>query len=199
MFEFQAPHGDFGGYIFDCDGTLVDSMPAHYAAWTRALAEFEQADLFPEDEFYSMGGVPTADIVRQLNARHGLSLDPIAVTRRKEVIYDELATSVPVIQEVASFARTLAGIRPLSVASGGLRDVVVKTLRSAELIDLFPVIVAAEDVERGKPAPDCFLLAAHRMGVPPETCVVFEDSVKGMEAAHAAGMHAVFVKRLSVA
>jgi beta-phosphoglucomutase family hydrolase len=195
MFEFKVPPGDFDGYIFDCDGTLVDTMPAHFQAWTQALAEFGQPDIFPERNFYSMGGVPTLDIVRELNLVHGINLDPIAVTTRKEVLFDELLTTVQPIEEVVSFARAAASRKPVSVASGGHRDVVRRTLILAGIDSLFPVVVAAEDVKRGKPAPDCFLLAAERMGVQPGNCPVFEDGIKGIEAAHTAGMQTVLVQR----
>lgn len=174
-------------------------MPAHYVAWKRALAEFGQPDIFPEDVFYGMGGVPTVEIVRQLNAAHGVDLDPFAVTDRKEVLFEGLLATVHPIAKVVAYARAVAAARPVSVASGGHRAVVSRTLKNAGLDALFPVVVTAEDVERGKPAPDCFLLAAERMGVPATECVVFEDSLKGIEAAHAAGMRAVLVKRVSAA
>lgn len=195
MFEFHVPPGEFDGYIFDCDGTLVDSMPAHFRAWTQALAEFGHSDIFPEDVFYGMGGVPTVQIVRELNANHGLDLDPVRVTDRKEVLFDELLATVQPIAGVVACARAAAAKAPVSVASGGHREVVIRTLRLAGIDSLFPVVVAAEDVKRGKPAPDCFLLAAERMGVPPRRCLVFEDGMKGIEAAHAAGMQTVLVRR----
>lgn len=195
MFEFEIPHGTFGGYIFDCDGTLVDSMPAHHEAWKLALAEFGHPGIFPEEIFYSLGGVPTADIVAGLNERHGLRLDPEQVCLRKEVLFESLSAGVPLIRGVADFARKIAGAHPVAVASGGTRLVIERTLRLAGLADLFPVVVTAEDVRRGKPAPDCFLLAAGRMGVAPRDCLVFEDSGKGIEAARAAGMQAVLVRR----
>jgi len=195
MFEFEVPTGDFDGYIFDCDGTLVDSMPAHYRAWIQALAEFGEPDIFPEEVFYGMGGVPTLEIVRELNTVHGINLDPVKVTTRKELLFDELLANVQPIEKVVACARAVAARRPVSVASGGHRDVVLRTLRLAGIYSLFPVVVAAEDVKRGKPAPDCFLLAAGRMGVQPKRCLVFEDGMKGIEAAHAAGMQTVLVRR----
>ena len=195
MFEFEVPAGDFDGYIFACDGTLVDSMPAHYRAWNQALAEFGQPDIFPEEVFYGMGGVPTLDIVRELNAAHGIDLDPVQVTDRKEVLFEELLAIVQPIEEVVAYARAAAARRPVSVASGGHRAIVIRTLTLAGIDSIFPVVVGAEDVKRGKPAPDCFLLAAHRMGVRPGRCLVFEDGKKGIEAAHAANMQTVLVRR----
>jgi HAD superfamily hydrolase (TIGR01509 family) len=82
----------------------------------------------------------------------------------------------------------------VAVASGGERQVVLRTLELIGLGQTFPVVVTAEDVERGKPEPDMFLLAAERMGVPPSECVVFEDAVLGLEAARRAGMASVLVR-----
>jgi len=199
MFHFEVPAGRFDGYIFDCDGTLVDSMPAHHMAWKQVLAEFGHPEIFPEEIFYSLGGVPTMDIVAELNERHGIALDPAEVTRRKELFFDDLLVTVPPIHAVVAYAREVAAQHPVSVASGGHRSVVMRTLTLAGLDSLFPVVVAAEDVRRGKPAPDCFLLAAEKMGVSPQACLVFEDGQKGIEAARAAGMQAVLVKRVPVA
>lgn len=170
-------------------------MPAHYRAWTLALTEFGHPEIFPELLFYSMGGVPTLDIVRELNAVHRIDLDPVQVTDRKEVLFAELLPTVQPITEVVAVARAVAVSRPVAVASGGHRAIVVRTLELAGIDSLFPVVVGAEDVKRGKPAPDCFILAAERMGVRPERCLVFEDGKKGIEAAHAAGMQTAFVRR----
>jgi HAD superfamily hydrolase (TIGR01509 family) len=149
--------------------------------------------------FYGLGGVPTLEIVLRLNAAHGLSLDADAVTHRKEILFEELLDTVQPIAGVVAYARDAATRAPVSVASGGHRGIVRRTLLLAGLEPLFPVVVTADDVTRGKPAPDCFLLAAEQMGVPPERCLVFEGGLKGIEAAHAAGMRSVLVKRLPVA
>src|SRR5579862_5815532 len=83
--EIVLPEGDFEGYIFDCDGTLADTMPLHYQAWTAALGG--HASIFPEALFYQFAGVPTETIMETLNERHGLSLDPKQVSHKKEEIY----------------------------------------------------------------------------------------------------------------
>ena len=103
--------------------------------------------------------------------------------------------AVEPIVEVVAFARSKAGKHPLSVASGGERGLVLQTLRDIGVADLFPIVVVAADVPRGKPDPDMFLLAAERMGVAPEQCLVFEDSPLGILAAERAGMGGVFIKR----
>lgn len=189
--DLQLPSREFEGYIFDCDGTLTHNMPLHYRAWCAALAE--SGTSFPEELFYSWGGIPTAEIVSLLNARNGVSLDAGEIAKRKEVHYEELIAGVEPIVPVVEFARSLKGVRPMAVASGGHRHLVRKTLQVLGILDWFEAVVTVEDYANGKPAPDPFLLAAERINVPPEKCVVFEDSPTGIEAAKAAGMHWVWV------
>ena len=97
------------------------------------------------------------------------------------------------ISPVVDFARNVSRTHPVAVASGGTRDVVRSTLAKTGLAPLFAVVVTADDVEHGKPAPDMFLLAAKFMGVEPAHCLVFEDGEPGIQAAKAAGMYCVAV------
>lgn len=166
-------------------------MPLHYRAWTRAMADFDGQ--FPEDLFYSWGGKPTAAIVEQLNLMFGLSLDIDVTVRRKEGYYLTLVSEVVPVQPVLDFARSIHGTAPMSVASGGHHELVDATLAALGITELFDAVVCAEDYAHGKPAPDAFLEAAKRMGVPPGDCVVFEDSPTGIAAAEAAGMEHVFI------
>lgn len=189
--KLDIPARDFDGYIFDCDGTLADNMPLHYRAWSRAMADF--GGKYPEELFYEWGGRPTAHIVAALNERFGLAMAVDAVVRRKEKYYFEMIPEVQPMAEVVDFARATLGKKPLSVASGGHRELVVATLEALGILEWFDAVVCAEDYERGKPHPDPFLLAAKLMGVTPGDCVVFEDSPTGIEAAKAAGMAWVFV------
>ena len=189
--KLDIPARDFEGYIFDCDGTLADNMPLHYRAWSRAMADF--GGKYPEELFYEWGGRPTANIVAALNERFGLSMDVESVVHRKEEYYFQLIPEVAPMEEVVGFARSLWGKSPLAVASGGHRALVVATLRALGIEDWFDAVVCAEDYDQGKPHPDPFLLAAKLLGVPPEDCVVFEDSPTGIEAAKSAGMEWVFV------
>jgi HAD superfamily hydrolase (TIGR01509 family) len=189
--KLEIPAREFGGYIFDCDGTLADNMPLHYRAWSLAMADF--GGQYPEELFYEWGGRPTANIVAALNERFGLSMDVESVVHRKEEYYFQLIPEVAPMEEVVGFAQSLRGKSPLAVASGGHRALVVATLRALEIEDWFDAVVCAEDYDRGKPHPDPFLLAAKLLGVPPEDCVVFEDSPTGIEAAKSAGMEWVFV------
>ena len=189
--KLDLPVRPFGGYLFDCDGTIADTMPIHYRAWSQAMKDF--GGTFPEELFYQWGGMPTAVIVEKLNAKFGLSLDVEATVHRKERHYlDNVHQVLPVVP-VLDIAKGLHGVKPLAIASGGHREMVEATLNAIGIIGMFDAIVCAEDYERGKPFPDPFLLAARRIGVPPEDCLVFEDSPTGVEAAKAAGMHYVFV------
>jgi HAD superfamily hydrolase (TIGR01509 family) len=185
------PAGDFRAFIFDCDGTLADNMPLHYAAWSRAMQDCGGS--YPEELFYEWGGVPTADIVHRLNAKFGLSLAVDEVVVRKEHYYREMIPQVQPVREVVALACAYHGRLPLAVASGGHRDLVERTLHALEIRGLFQAVIAAEDYERGKPHPDPFLTAAARLQVEPEDCLVFEDTVTGAEAARAAGMRWVLV------
>lgn len=148
---------------------------------------------FPEDLFYQLGGMPTAEIVRVLNEKFGLTLEVDAVVHRKERWYLESVHEVLPVLPVLEIARGMHGVKPLAIASGGHREMVEATLKAIDILDMFDAVVCAEDYERGKPFPDPFLEAARRIGVPPQDCLVFEDSPTGIEAAKAAGMHYVFV------
>ena len=190
-FSLELPPGDFAAYIFDCDGTLADTMPTHYRAWRSALGE--HAAKFPEAMFYELGGVPTARIVELLNERHGLGLAVAETVARKEAFFLALSPEIAAIEPVVAIAKKLHGIKPMAVASGGHRRIVLNTLRALGIAELFDAIVTSEDYQRGKPAPDPFLEAALRLGVAPERCLVFEDTRTGIAAAEAAGMQFVLV------
>lgn len=194
MTVLDIPEGDFAGYIFDCDGTLVDTMPLHFRAWERALQRAGLRGDLSEDLFYSMGGMPTRRVARAFADHYGLSIDVDQVFHEKEDLFLETLGEAKLIEPVVDFARRLHGRAPMSVASGGPRPVVKRTLELMGLDALFPVVVTPEDVTHGKPSPEMFLLAASRMGVPPGECLVFEDAKPGFEAAVAAGMKYVEVK-----
>jgi beta-phosphoglucomutase-like phosphatase (HAD superfamily) len=191
----QLPARDFAGYIFDCDGTLVDSMPIHYVCWVEALRNNGATYEFTEEEFYYYAGVPEKDTVIILNAKHNVFIDPEAVVSSKAAQFLKRIGELKVVRPVADYARSLHGERPMSVASGSEAPVVRACLQATGLFDLFPHVITPENVKRGKPAPDMFLLAAERMGIKPQDCLVFEDGRSGVEAAKAAGMEVVFIPR----
>jgi beta-phosphoglucomutase family hydrolase len=185
------PTGEFQAYLFDCDGTVADSMPLHYIAWKKALGEWNCP--FDEELFYSWGGVPPVEIVERLNRAHGLDMPVDALAEQKEnYYYDQLAELKPVL-EVVEHVEAQFGKIPFGIVSGSSRESVVNSLTTIGLLDRFQTIVASEDYTRSKPAPDAFLLAAERLGVAPELCLVFEDADIGIQAATAAGMASVRV------
>ncbi len=184
----------FGGYIFDLDGTLVDSMATHYRAWRWALARHGSPhEVFLWDEFVAHGGMAAPDIVEDLNAKYGLAMPPHETAELKRERYAHLLETerLPLIPETVGLVRSLRerGV-PYAIGTGSMPAGAHATLRSAGLDGLFPVMVTPEDVAagRGKPEPDIFLLCARRMGVPAARCVVFEDADPGIRAAQAAGM-----------
>ena len=180
--------------IFDCDGTLADTMPLHWLAWQTITSRHNV--IFPEDRFYSLGGVPSRHILQMLREEQRLSIDPIAVSREKEEEYLKLMAQVGPIHEVVEIARDHAGKLPMAVASGGTRPIIEKVLRHLDIQDLFGAVVTSEDVVHQKPAPDIFLEAARRLGAPPANCRAYEDTDLGLTAIRAAGMDAVDVRTL---
>ena len=186
MTVFTPPEKRYAGYIFDCDGTLANSMPNHYHAWADTVEKY--GGQMPEELFYALGGWPSNKMVEHLNERFGSTLDPEIVAFEKEHLYVERIAKIQTIPEVAEFARQVSVFAKVSIASGGVLPVVTRTLEVIGFKDFFPVIVTSEQVKRGKPFPDMFLEAARRMGVQPSDCLVLEDSIAGFEAASAAGM-----------
>jgi HAD superfamily hydrolase (TIGR01509 family) len=184
----DIPPGDFGAYIFDLDGTLVDTMPLHYKAWDFAMRRAGLVGALDEDLFYSLGGVPTLRVAELIGAHYGIKLDPQFVFQDKETLFREIQADATLIEPVVAIARRVAQTHPVAIASGGTREIVERSLELTGLAELFPVVVTACDVTHGKPAPDMFLLAAEMMGAAPRECLVFEDAEPGMRAAEAAGM-----------
>ncbi|HZM06715.1 MAG TPA: HAD-IA family hydrolase [Candidatus Saccharimonadales bacterium] len=180
--------------IFDCDGTLADTMPLHWRAWQVVTARYQLT--FPEKRFYELGGVPSRDILKMLSAEQGRELDPIAASHEKEAAYLPFLSQVQPVEAVVKIARENFGVLPLAVASGGIQPHIVQVLEHLGIRHLFQAIVTSEQVKRQKPAPDIFLEAARRLGVAPQFCRAFEDTDLGLEAIRSAGMEAVDVRTL---
>jgi HAD superfamily hydrolase (TIGR01509 family) len=189
--KLKLPAGAFRAYLFDCDGTIADSMPLHYNAWKAVLAEWKCE--YPEEVFYSWGGKPVRKIIADLNKINGLQMPIESVATRKEGLYLAQIPQLKAIPEVLEYIEAEHGRIPFVVVSGSTRDSVVGSLSVLGLLDKFDTIVSAEDYKHGKPAPDGYLLAAARLGVSPADCLVFEDTEIGIESATAAGMASVKV------
>ncbi|MBB5063153.1 HAD family phosphatase [Granulicella mallensis] len=187
--KLKLPDGPFKAYLFDCDGTIADSMPLHFIAWNRALSEW--GGVFSEDLFYAWGGMPMAEIITTLNEQQGLTMPIPAVMKRTEEIYFEILPDLTAVPEVLEHVEASYGKIPFAVVSGGTREAVTASLTTLKILDKFETLVCAGDYQRGKPDPEPFLIAAKRLGVAPEDCLVFEDADLGIQAAVAAGMATV--------
>jgi beta-phosphoglucomutase-like phosphatase (HAD superfamily) len=195
--RFVRPTQSYKGYIFDCDGTLVESMPLHFRAWRQAFQEHAAPFDFDWELFTSRAGMPLEETVVALNQQFSLGLDPSGVVAVQRATYRTLLSEVTAIEIVADFAREVARHAPVSVASGGHRDEVEASLRNIGLLGIFKCVVTATEVTRGKPDPEILLRCAEGMGVLPRDCLVVEDGALGIEAARRAGMDWVKVEGLA--
>jgi HAD superfamily hydrolase (TIGR01509 family) len=184
--KLPVPSGDFKAYLFDCDGTVADSMPLHYLAWSKALGEWNCK--FPEERFYELGGVPILEIIERLGREQSIEMPVAQVAKRKEELYFEYLPKLQCVPEVLEHIDLQHGRIPFAVVSGSTRDSVEASLRKLRLLERFDVLVCAGDYGKSKPDPEPFLIAAERLGVAPESCLVFEDTQMGIDAAIAAGM-----------
>ncbi len=192
----MASHPNFQprGLIFDCDGTLADTMPLHWHAWQIVTQRHNLH--FPEDRFYAFGGVPSRDILKLLAEEQGRSLDHIAIAHEKEEMYLPLIAKAEPIHAVVEIAQANHGKIPLAVASGGTQKIISLVLDRLNIRHLFDAVVTSEMVKNQKPAPDIFLEAARRIGVEPKFCRAYEDTELGLTAIRAAGMEAVDVRTM---
>jgi HAD superfamily hydrolase (TIGR01509 family) len=185
------PPGPFKAYLFDCDGTIVDSMPLHYITWSAALSKW--GGVFAEDLFYAWGGRPTAEIIVALNQMQNLEMPIDEIVRHKEALYFQNLPQLQAVPEVLEHVLMTHGKIPFAVVSGSSRESVTASLATLKILDRFDTLVCAEDYRKAKPDPEPFLIAAARLGVAPKDCLVFEDTDIGIQAATAAGMASVKV------
>ena len=176
------------GVIFDMDGVLVDSGPAHIASW-RVLAKQHDVTM-SDEEFSRCFGRTSRDIIRRLWGDRVPNDQISRIDDEKEAIYRaSISGQIPLMPDMQAMLMNLsqAGL-VLAVATSGPRENVALVLEQAELRSFFDAVVTGDDIEHGKPAPDCFLLAARQAGLEPSACVVLEDALVGIQAAVAAGM-----------
>jgi HAD superfamily hydrolase (TIGR01509 family) len=193
----ELPAGDFRAYLFDLDGTVADTMPQHFIAWTDALKD--RGATMSETLFYDLGGVPPLKVVAMLNERFGYTLDPETVVADKEARFLSNVGDVQPIASVLAHIVAQHGKIPMAIVSGSPRDNVEKTLAVLGLEKCFDVLVCAEDYAHGKPDPEPFLVGAKLLNVAPQDCLVFEDADAGIASAKAAGMQWVRVPQVFVA
>lgn len=179
--------------IWDMDGVIADTAPFHFRAW-RALAT-ENGVPFTEDDFRRGFGRRNPEILEGLLGRELSSEEIRALSQRKEDLFRQLIAG-----KIAAFPGALELMRALCAGRVNQALATSTPIENVDLIlgtlgiaDCFGAVVADKDVARGKPDPQAFLLAAERLGVSPERCVVIEDAVDGVKAAKSAGMKCIAV------
>ena len=181
-------------FIFDMDGTLVDNMKFHSQAW---MALFESLGIYLDaDEFQRRtAGKTNPEILRKFTGRD-LSEDEIQVlSDQKENFYRDLYR--PHLKATTGLRPFLEQAQeqhiPMGLATAAGKENIAFVLHGLKLEDFFSAIVGAEDIKKGKPDPEIFIKSATKLHIQPQDCIVFEDSLFGIEAAHRAGMRAVFI------
>jgi len=197
MITFDA--NKYDGFIFDCDGTLADTMPLHYQAWSETLAlKLGRPSDFTESMFYHFGGMPARQIIERLNHDFGYGLPVEQTAHEKETRFVELLPGIGPVQEVVDALNRLSPDAKVAVASGGLTEIVRETLQFLGLSvgpnEKIKFLIGSDQVTHGKPHPELFLRAAELLGIEPKRCLVFEDAEPGFLAAKAAGMDYIDVR-----
>ena len=190
-FEYGMIH-NYGALLFDLDGTLVDSMPAHNQAWIQVLKKYG-VDI-SEDILYKMAGIPNFRTAEIFIADYSIDVQPEQIVEQKEDLFVKSFKDLQKIPAVAALAEKFYKILPLGIVSGSSRARIIESLEITNLTHLFNCIVSSDDTERGKPFPEPYELAARLLGVDSKTCLVFEDGAAGIEAALSAKMNVVYVK-----
>jgi HAD superfamily hydrolase (TIGR01509 family) len=180
----HLPDATTKAILFDCDGTLVDTMPVLREVWHEIFlrydfeitdewwAEWANVALLP----YVQAAIPgaSAELADELN------IETMAM-------YNQMLHKLEPIEHVIEVARANHGVLPMAVVTGGYRDVILPTLKAAGILDLFEFVITADDVNHSKPAPDLYARAMERIGAAPGDCLVYEDSEIGMMSARGAG------------
>ncbi len=183
---------NYSALLFDLDGTLVDSMPAHNRAWQKALKS-HGVDI-ADEELYKLAGTPNLKTAEIFVERFRLEVSPQVVVNKKESIFEMSLPLLEKVPVVAAIAQTFHKKVPLGIVSGSTRDRIQQTLSATGLGALFQCIVSCDDTKRGKPFPDPYELGAKLLGVSSNKCLVFEDGEAGIQAALSAQMDVVYVK-----
>ena len=179
--------------LFDCDGTLVDTMGLHRVVWQEM---FDRFDFTITDEWWEeVGNVPLEPFV--LAAIPDASEELMAELRQESIdLFNERLHLLEPLEHVVEVARRFHGVLPMAVCSGGFREPVVNSLDEVGIVHLFDHIVTADDVIDSKPAPDLYILGMQRLGFGPDEVVVYEDSEIGIASASAAGITRIIDVRL---
>lgn len=172
--------------IFDLDGTLADTMPIHYDAWSKTAKVM--GINYSQDFLSSCAGMPSAKIIELLNKQNNHSIDPQEFSALKEEFFAKEMHKITEIKPVTDLVYKYHKKMPMAVGTGGKRNIAEETLKLLGLDKYIPILVSADDVENHKPEPETFLKCANLMGIAPKNCQVFEDGLLGIQAAEKAGM-----------
>ena len=175
--------------IFDLDGTVADTMQNHFTAWRKAILPYGID--FSEDLFMQVTGMPRKATINKLNELFGTKMDPKVVGDVKGNHYYSIADDTREISVVTDIVRKYHRKLPISIGTGSTKLGAHRTLKAIGMEDYFDIVITADDIVHPKPHPETFLKCAELMQVNPEYCVVFEDGILGIEAAHEAGMMVV--------
>ena len=171
--------------LFDCDGTLVDTLGLYRVCWRQVFGRhgFEMS----VEWFATWAGHSVRPFIEA--ALPGIDDATLEAVGREGVdLFLQSTHLLEPLEHVVEIARRYHGVRPLAVVSGGPRDAVMATLTAVGVADLFDLVITVDDVPTGKPAPDAYLLACERLGAPPQDCIAYEDSSSGMTSARSAGI-----------
>ncbi|MEJ2616356.1 MAG: HAD family phosphatase [Ignavibacteriaceae bacterium] len=181
------------GLIFDCDGTLVDSMPLHMNAWEAAFKEHNA--YYNKDYLFSLKGMKEIEIIDLYNKQFDTNLDPQQMVNAKHKYFIENINSVKPIEQIVQIAKFYYNKLPLAVVSGSVHKIVNLELKALGILNLFKIILTADDPYKPKPSPDIFLAAASILNLNPKFCLVFEDGDAGLEAASRAEMETIDIRK----
>lgn len=187
--------GDYDAFLYDCDGTLADTMSGHKASYraVAAMYGFELDDTLIDE----LAGWPILQVAEEIRKRYGIDFDPAVFTQQKNTMYElSFIQETQPIGFVVEHLKAHVGKVRIAVVSGSGRASVSRTLRILGISSLVEILVCAGETARGKPFPDPFLAAAAKLGVEPSRCLVFEDGVPGVQSAEAAGMRWIRVDHL---
>lgn len=184
---------NYKGLIFDLDGTLINSMPYHALAWKQVA--YEHGFDIDVNDIYAMGGSASRDIAAFYKNKGEPVGDIDEYVKRKIAIFQENIPKIEVFQKIFNElkeAKSL-GIR-IAIGTGTRTANATRILKEKDLFDYIDALVTADDVTRHKPNPDTFLVAAKRLELEPQDCLVFEDGQLGIKAALRGGFDCIEVK-----
>jgi|YelNatPaOPRAMG01_1025707.scaffolds.fasta_scaffold01357_8 HAD superfamily hydrolase (TIGR01509 family) len=190
--EIDSYNPEVKALIFDCDGTLVDSMPLHMIAWEKAFAQF--GEYFDRDLLFSLKGMKETEIIDVYNSKYRSSINNNKIVLAKHNYFMQHIESVKPIEPIVEIAKSYFNKIPLAVVSGSVKIIVLAELNVLKIFQLFDFILTADDPFKPKPSPDIFIAAANMMKLKPEFCLVLEDGDAGLEAASKAGMKMIDIR-----